>query len=354
MADVWPNSQDSGPASFFVFQGRDYLDAWRATIGQARGTTPLFIRIDDFSGSPLMLVPLGLERRHGLRVLSFLDGGVADYNAPVLFPGAGCLERPAFADLWRRIVHTLPPFDITSFDKIPPAVGEVANPFRFLAPKRCPYSGHFALLTGDWAAFSATRLPRVKEHRRKRRRLAEHGDVRFVIAETAQERERALEAMIRQKSRRYLETRGVDGLNRAGYRSYFDTLTRRFAGTGEVHLSTLELDGVILAAHWGLISRDRFYCSMLSYEDHPLARYSPASLLIEDLIAWCYAAGVTIFDLGYGEAAWKDRLCEAVLPLSRGSQGHSIQGRAYIAAANLKGQLKSLGSVAEQPVPLAD
>ncbi|HVZ98870.1 MAG TPA: GNAT family N-acetyltransferase [Caulobacterales bacterium] len=341
---------DRCAAAFHVFQARDYLEEWSGTMGRARGAKLCFVRVAD-NEEPLMLIPLALERRRGVRIVCFPDGGVADYNAPVLFPRAAALRLADMSAIWRRISGALPPFDAALLEKLPGAVDGAPNPFRLLAQEAYEESAHAVELSGDWPSFVATRLHRPKDSRRKRRRLAELGSLRFLVAANADDRERLLEALIRQKTRRYLQTRGIDGFNRPGYRTYFHALTRRFGETGEVHISGLELNGEPIAVHWGLVTADRFYCLMLAHAEGVWAQYSPGRILVEDLIAWCYAQGLSVFDLGVGDAPWKQRLGETRTPLWRAHLAHSFAGKAYIEAARLKRALRAASRQIDREPP---
>src|SRR5690242_18023770 len=84
--DVWPRTNDLKGTAAYVFQCADILEAWIDTFGRARATQILLVLISDAAGQPLMALPLGIEKHGGLSTLSFLDAGVSDYNAPVLYP----------------------------------------------------------------------------------------------------------------------------------------------------------------------------------------------------------------------------------------------------------------------------
>jgi CelD/BcsL family acetyltransferase involved in cellulose biosynthesis len=334
-ADVWPGIDD--PNAPHVFQTRDFLQTWVETIGAARGVRPAFTRIDSADGQPLLLIPLGVEHRRGARVLTFLDGGVCDYNAPVLLsPEAASLP---IDDLWRVLIAAVGPVDDVVLEKMPMKIGALANPLCALAVGPSAPSGHALSLDGDWRAYIATRLHRPKDSRRKRRRLAEAGAVKLVIARPGAEAERVYAALIAQKKRRYIEKNGVDGFDRPGYRAYFRRMTERFLGSGHAHLSALECDGELLATHWGLIHGKRFYCLMLAFAAAPLARYSPARLLVEDLIAWAYANGLERFDFGVGDGAWKKLLGAQPSPMAHARLPLTPYGWAYDTAAKLKREL---------------
>jgi CelD/BcsL family acetyltransferase involved in cellulose biosynthesis len=334
-SDVWPSLGRPGEGVCFVFQTQEIIARWRATIGAARKAQPVFVRVDNERVEPLMLFALAIERRRAARVLTWLDGGVSDYNTPVIFPAARTsLDAPA---LWRMLVASLPPFDAAMLDKMTGG----GNPLIEIAGAPSAPSGYCIPLSGDWSDFTSERLHRPKDSRRKMRRLAEFGEVRFTIARTQADLDRLLPALIRHKARRYVELRSEDGFERPGYLDYVTLLTRDFGAGGCVQLSALEVGGEILAVHWGLIWRKRFYCLILAHAEHALAQYSPGRLLVEQLIQWSYANNIEVFDLGYGDAAWKRRLGAERMDLFHAALPVNPIGWAYLEARKLRDGLLS-------------
>lgn len=331
MADIWPSIAAPLPGAH-IFQTREYLEVWLQTIGAARRVQPCFVSVSDAHGLRALL-PLGIEMRRGARVLTFLDGGVCDYNAPILLPtpeGAA----PLSSALWREIIAAAPSVDSVVLEKMPLRLGNTVNPLSAGIRRTAPPSAYEIPLAGTWPAYEASRLHRAKDSRRKRRRLAEAGSVRFIVAQTRPEAERLFAALIAQKTRRYFEKNGSDGFERPGYRRYFEMMTERFF-PAHVHISALEVNGELLATHWGLLYGRRFYCLMLAYAASPLAQYSPARLLVEDLIAWCYANGFDTFDLGVGDARWKMLVGAEPTALAHTAMPLTAYGWAYDSAKKL-------------------
>lgn len=338
---IWPRTNSPSPAEYHVFQCADVLEVWCNSIGTARGTKPQFIAVFDRLGRPVMLLPLGIERRHGLRVLTFLDGGVCDYNAPIIFPEGTKFDRSAVADFWNDIRKALPSFDVAIFDKMPMKVGAIPNPLLVLGAQAEPPSAHIATLSGTWTEFSAARFPlkRRNDSLRRRRRLADLGRVEFVIASTAAERRKLLDAMIRQKGQRYLKTIGINWFDDSSFRNYFIDLTERSDGNGPVHLSALEVDGKAVATHWGLVVRNHFYHLMPSYEDD-WSRFAPGRLLLEHLIEWSFENGIEIFDFGIGDEPYKLEYRDLALTLHRALVPVTPAGYAFKAAMLAKRGLR--------------
>ena len=337
--DLWPKIDRPGSARVHIFQTAELLQLWCATIGKARGVAPLFLRVDGASGEPIMLVSMGLERRAaGVRVLTYLDGGVSDYNAPILLTDEPVTSSPGA--LWRALTEALPTFDVAMLEKMPHQVLGAGNPLSNLAAEAQPPSAHVVPLQGDWPAFVRTRLHRPKDSRRKMSRLAEHGEVRFVIAETQSDVERLFPVLIAQKTRRYLDLNSEDGFDRPGYRDYYRTVTTELFPRGVVHLSALEVGGEILATHWGLTFNQRFYALMLAFAEHPLSRYSPGRLLVERLVEWSFARGLSAFDLGVGDMAWKQHFSPERVPLRHLAFAANPVGWTYLEARKLRDGLR--------------
>lgn len=343
LADIsdWPLVTQSGDATGFAFQSRDVLEVWLDTIGAARGTRPCLVRVSLGDDVPTLFLPLGIERRRGVRILGFLDGGVMDYNAPVLLPSFGDLDRDEVGGLWKQIVAALPGFDVASLEKMPDTIGERANPFRALAKEPQGYSGYVLPLASTWAEIARS-LPRGQDSRRKRRRMQDVGAVSFKIAQSPAEVDHFLDALVRQKRRRYLETKGTDGLARPGYLDYLRQSTVRLGPSGRAQLSALFCGDTIVAAHWGIVAADRFYYLMPSFEAGDWLKFSPGRLIVEDLLEWCAGQHIGKFDFGVGDEPYKVEFAADRIPLWRGLIVRTPLGAAY--AAIQQGRSRLLAS----------
>jgi CelD/BcsL family acetyltransferase involved in cellulose biosynthesis len=329
-ASLWPRSDRLGTGHCYAFQCADILEIWSETIGAARQTQMAFVTVLDQNDKPLVLLPLGIERRSNIRILTFLDGGVSDYNAPVVFPAAQDWDARMIQAIWRTLRQLLPRFDIAIFDKMPGRVGDLPNPLILFGRASCVSSGFTLGLTDSWDNFARAHLPRCRDLRRKRRRLSEIGPITFEVAETWEQTEAFLEAMIRQKTRRYLETRGIDEFDRPGYRQFYPEMTHRAGSRGPVHLSALKVNGTIIAVHWGYVVGSRYYYLMPSFEGGDWLRYSPGRLLIEHLLEWSFHRGLKAFDFTVGNDEYKFEYSDETIPLHRLIVPATTIGRGYV------------------------
>lgn len=334
-ADIWPRTDQFGKASCYAFQCSDLLEVWRNTIGAASNIDTLFAVVED-DARPVLLLPLGIKRRHNIRILTFLDGDVCDYNGPVVFPSEVEWDARTIGAVWKALQRALPPADIAMFEKLPEDICGVPNPMLELGSAPYTPSGYVMTLKGTWEDFAARRLPNRQDSRRQRRKLAEIGRVAFSIAETGPERNDMLAAMIRQKTRRFRETETFNRFDQRGYRDYFVEVTESLASRASLHLSALSVDGNIVATHWGIVANRRFYFLMPTYEGGQWSRYSPGRLLMENLIEWSFANGIEVFDFGIGDEPYKMKLHDRVINLYQCTLPITLRGHAYAAALNAK------------------
>ena len=304
-AELWPRTDCRRPAHCYIFQCADYLEVWRDTIGKARGTRALFVAVFDDIRRPMLLLPLGIERQRGLRVLRFLDGGVCDYNAPIVFEPTRAWGGDALELLWRKLLPALPPFDIAMFDKMPADICGKPNPFIDLRGAPFAESGHLTRITGSWEQYVANQMPYRRNSGQQRRKLARIGPVMFKVAETSADRQRIVQTMMRQKSRRCIETGEADELALPGYKQYYITMTERFAWPGPLHVAALEVGDKIVSTSWSLIFNRRFLWLVTTFEGNEWKRFSPGRLLLEDLLKWGFTNGINIFDYGIGDESYK-------------------------------------------------
>ena len=338
--DLWPRSQQLKDARCHAFQCADILEVRCNTIATARNMETLFVAVVDAESNPLMLLPLGIERRQGVRILTFLDGGLSDYNAPVVFPATRDWGGDDVRMVWRGLQHILPSFDIAILEKMPERIGDLPNPLILLGTSPFPSAGHATTLSGTWHDFAATRLPRRRTHRRYRRRLEERGRLTFEVAETPEQFGRFLEALVRQKIRHHRETLTVAGFDQPGYRNFVTETTYCLPAASTIHLSALKSDDTIIAAHWGYVVGSRFYYLIPSYEDGAWRPFAPGHLLTEHLLEWSFAHGIEVFDFGFGDEDYKLEYCDVVIALHVATIPVTIKGTAYSVALNLTEKLK--------------
>ena len=190
-------------ADHYVFQSFNWLSTWHELIGVHRNIRLCLVSVEDSRGSPLMFLPLGIERRWGIRRLVWLGATNADYRAPLLGRAKDQnLSPPEFRAIWDEVTDALPEFDVIHFEFQPELVLDQANPLIGLNVEPGYFDAHYARLPNDWNAFYAEKLGAKSRstERRKERRLADHGELCLIDAGTREEIHDIVDEMILQKS----------------------------------------------------------------------------------------------------------------------------------------------------------
>jgi CelD/BcsL family acetyltransferase involved in cellulose biosynthesis len=338
---LWRTAIERCPC--FAFQTFEWQSTWYATIGKAEGVRAYIVHVADKTGRTVLLLPLGIYPRKGLRFLCFLGGIVTDYNVPLIEPEfAGKINKTEFSLLWATVLDLLPRFDVVWLRRMPDTIERAKNPMIALPGAMHTENAHAAILPGTLAAFKAARRAKFfRDNRRRRCRLSEKGRIDVCVPVVLEEAIETLETMAHQKSRRYRETRVRDLFALPGYLQFYRVLTTTPFQKGSVHISCLRLDNQTLATHWGLIFNRRFYWLMPGYQGGDWGRYSVGRLLLENVVEWCISEQMSVFDLTVGDEGFKFDWADHSLPLYEYFAPRSVKGAVFTSARQLRARLRA-------------
>ena len=304
-----------------AFQSFDWLSLWYRHVGRPAGVRPAIV-LGRCAGELMFLLPLAV--RPGLvRTLTFLGEDLCDYNAPLIAPGFSAhLDAAGFAALWSDIRTRLQEqpelaHDLIRLTKMPETIGAQPNPFLHLEVALNPSGAYLTHLAGTWDEFySAKRSSATRRRdRTKRKRLAEHGEVRFVTAQDAAEGTRTVQTLIEQKSKAFARM-GVPNLfARPGYAAFYLDLATNPQARHLVHVSRLDVGPVLAAVNLGLTFHGSYYHVLASYEDGEVARFGPGAAHLRDLLQFAIDKGCDRFDFTIGDERYKLEWSDTVVKL---------------------------------------
>jgi CelD/BcsL family acetyltransferase involved in cellulose biosynthesis len=326
----WPSIADDRDLRMYTFQSREFLDIWLDTIGKASGVEPYFVVVRDADGRPVLYLPLIIETKFNVRLLRFMDCGVADYNAPIVAADRS-LSRQDFHDVWAKVLALLPGFDVIDLKKIAGDVAGVVNPLAYL--DRTPFgdSGHAIVLT-RLREQTDTRRAVVRLRRKLQtyaKGLSRIGEPRFIVNPDAAEAAPVAERLLELKRQKYQRTSTPDFLTAPGVeRFYREMMSPGRLGTIS-HLSALMIGDTVASAHLGFIGRGRFYYIFPAY-DTEFGRHRVGHLLMEHLIDQSVAQDFETFDLGIGDASYKNKWATHHLAVHNHERAVTAAGRVYL------------------------
>ncbi len=292
------------------YQNYDFVAAWFETIGRARALEPMIVVARRSDGRPLALFPLATREAAGLRVAEFLCGRESNFNIGLFHPGGGLDWRGLLLAAARG--RPKPP-DLLYLRNQPRGFGAFENPL--LGRDACP-SPSFAYGTALPADVDAldcqTSKASRKKLRKKERRLTELGEVVFEHCASGGRAREIIAALIAQKSA-LLAAKGAAGLFAAPEMRAF---LERACHTGALEVHALRLSGRVIATYVGLAMDGRFSALANSYDmDEEIARCSPGDILLRAVMRDLVERGFAYFDLGVGEARYKEAVCDETIAL---------------------------------------
>ncbi len=331
------------------YQHYSWMSGWWDHIGSISRASPHVTVLRDEAGKPILLLPLVRQKVGPLQVGFFMGGKHTNFNLPVWRPEN--LKQPAAAlnALLNGLRHNGPRLDLLVLLNQPATWQGVANPM-LQAPHRASagraYTGE---LQSDFEALLKERMGANsrKKLRQKERQLAALGPVAFQRARTPAEIDRVLAAFFQQKAARMREQGLSNAFDAPGVKEFTRAAAHEIdPDTGEpvIELYAASVGDTIIATFGGIVADGRFSGMFNSIAGTEFRNYSPGELLLANVIRMCCERGLTKFDLGIGDAAYKQVYCrdaealyDSVIPITAAGQVTAPLWRAGLA---LKGKVK--------------
>jgi CelD/BcsL family acetyltransferase involved in cellulose biosynthesis len=334
----WPSITADPALEMSVFQSREFLETWMATIGRDRAVRPALAMVSDADARPVLHLPFVIETRLGVNLLRFMDAGVADLNAPIIARDRRLTETE-FTAVWKKIRSALPPVDVIDLRKMPDHLNGLRNPMTYLPCASGQVYDHAVQLSSLPEIHARAPVVRMrKKLRRQLQRLDELAPTRFVSNPTRDELAQVVDDLFDLKRMQYLRTRGRDFLEAPGIRLFYRAMadSERLGRISDV--SALMCGEEIASAHLGFIGRGRFYYVMPAYDTRYRA-LAPGYQLLDYLMSHCRDAGYEVFDLGEGEHRYKAKFMTHQVRLRTYQRAVTVAGMIYLQANRIRRRL---------------
>lgn len=264
--------------------------------------------------------------------LGFLSSGRTEYHDLLVEDG---LPDTAIEAAWRHMasqrgVHALMLPDLRADSRMAGLVAHLA-PASYRVTRRT-WLIHLDRHT-DFDSYWATRPPRlIADQRRQWRRAAElPGGVRFEIAEDPATQSAWLDWFFAAKLD-WMRGRGIATQDFAdpGYRRFMGDVADAAHARGDLLIARLATGDATMAVAFGFVDGGRFLFQSFTY-DPEFGRLSPARLLLERLVRWCFERGLAEFDFMPGDQEYKAQWSDGELPVIDHHVPIGVIGRAKLA-----------------------
>ena len=334
------------------YQHYSWMAGWWENIGSISQASPHVTVLRDDTGKPVLPLPLVRKQVGPLHVGFFMGGKHTNFNLPIWHPEQ--IKQPAAGlnALLEGLRHNGPRLDLLVLLNQPATWQGLVNPMLHTPHRASASRAYSGELHGDFEALLKERMGSNsrKKLRQKERQLAALGPVAFQRARTAAEIDRVLEAFFQQKSARMREQGLSNAFDAAGVKEFTRTAaheTDRDTGEPVIELYAASVGDTIIATFGGIVADRRFSGMFNSIAGSEFRNYSPGELLLANVIRMCCERGLNKFDLGIGDAAYKQVYCkdaealyDSVIPITTVGQAAAPIWRAGL---SLKGKVKKSG-----------
>lgn len=339
----------TGEAPHSGYQRHAWQDAFLRHLGV--GTLPCIAILTDAADRPQALLPLSVTHRRGIAVASFIGAKHANFAMGLWRPAfARSLDTTMLRALFEEVARQAPMrIDLFALCHQPAIWQGHRNPLAALPHRPSPSFGHHLSLDLDAEAV----LARVvspdsrKKLRKKERALGAEAPVRFVVARDLATITRFTDAFLGYKALRFAEL-GIANVFAA--RGTRDFIIEAASGVDPaLELCALMVGDEPVALFGGTVARGRYSGMFNAMAPGPQQRHSPGELLLHHLIRHCCERGLTVLDLGVGEAAYKSHICDGTDTLFDQTIPVTLKGRVAALAMDLvckaKRQVKQSGTL---------
>jgi len=326
----------------YCFQSYDWYKNWVNHFRENNNKYSLCIIVVFSKSEILSIFPFEIEKKFNLNILKWSGGDQADYCAPIINKNFN-IDKDSFISLWKKILLSIPKIDLVYFNKQPENIENFKNPFVSYLNTHRDSNTYNILLPKTWKDYTNINLKKnfLLQNLRKKKQLKKLGNVKFIIAKSKEEKEKFIKELIIQKKER-LSSLGLKDIFKDKNLKFYMEFENENIKKIDTHICSLVFNNELIAIHWGVIYKDRFYYLLLSMKEGKLDRYSPGRLLISLLIRWSITKKIKVFDFTLGDENYKKSWSNNIDGLFNFIKLNSLRGFLLFFLIKTKLILKSL------------
>ena len=299
------------------YQRFDFLSAWQRQVGARDNAVPFIVVAYDAERNPLVLLPLALRRKYGVRTAAFMGGKHTTFNMALFDRDFAATATSADLDALLSKLRGHNAADVLALVQQPSRWRDMAIPFALLPHQPsvtdCPF---LAMQPGGEPAsrISSSFRKRLKTKERKLQALPGY---RYDIAGTDAEITRLLDWFFQVKPLRMAEQKLPDVFAEPGVEDFIRAacLTALPGGGRAIDIHALTCDEEIIALFAGVADGYRYSMMFNTYTMSEHARYSPGLILMRNIIDHHAGHGYRALDLGIGSDDYKRMFCKSDEPI---------------------------------------
>jgi CelD/BcsL family acetyltransferase involved in cellulose biosynthesis len=316
VAPMWRGLEDQQHLST-PFQRFDFLTSWQHQVGQREKLQPFIVVAYDGEYRPLMLLPLALRHRHGIRTACFMGGKHATFNMALWHRDFAASATVADLTTMISAISARGSADVLALHQQPLRWRDLPNPLALLPHQ--PSVNDCPLLTMAPGAEPAALISNSFRRRLKgkERKLQALPGYRYHVAATDSDIIRLVDWFFRVKPLRMAEQKLPNVFAEAGVEEFIRSACSARLATGgrAINIHALECDDEVIAIFAGVADAQRYSMMFNTYTMSDHSRHSPGLVLMCEIIDDYARQGYRALDLGIGSDDYKRLFCKSDEPV---------------------------------------
>jgi CelD/BcsL family acetyltransferase involved in cellulose biosynthesis len=298
------------------YQRFDLLSAWQTEVGAREGALPFIVVAYDADSRPLLLLPLSLGLRRGVRIASFMGGKHTNLNMALCDKDFARDVTAADLALLLSSLRARQAVDVLALKQQPRHWQDQLNPLAVLPKQRSV--NDYPLLTMVPGDPPTNRISNSFRRRLKgKERKLQASGYRYHVASDEADIERILNWFFHVKPMRMAEQKLPDVFAEPGVADF----VRKCCHTGlpsgghTIDIHVLECDDEVIAIFAGVADGHRFSMMFNTYTMSGRSRYSPGLILMRHIVDHYGERRFRALDLGVGSDEYKRLFCKGDEPI---------------------------------------
>jgi len=299
------------------YQRFDFLEPWHRHVGQREGLRPFIVIAHDAERRPLLLMPLALQRRRGVRTACFMGGKHATFNMPLWDRDFAASATPVDLAALISAIRERSAADVLALAQQPLRWQDLPNPMAMLPNQPSANDCPLMTIAPDQPATTRISSSFRRRLKGKERKLQTLNGYRYCVAGTDAEIRGLLDAFFRIKPLRMAEQKLPNVFAEAGVEDFIrGACMTPLTGAGHViDIHALECDDEVIALFAGVADGYRFSMMFNTYTMSANSRYSPGLILMRNIVDHYAGLGYRALDLGIGSDDYKRLFCKVDEPI---------------------------------------
>ena len=261
----------------------------------------------------IMIIPMQKIYKYKVMFLEWFGNEVVDFMYPIVSSNF-LVNLQDFKYIWSLFLKKVGKYDFIYLKKQPEFINIIDNPFVFFL-KRTYKNSFFTIVNKNqgWdeyysLIFSSKQKYNIENSIKK---IINLGEFKFVQCNTDNEKIETIKTIIKYKKELEHQKKKNNTINFEELENFYLNLLileKKNLINYRLHICVLKLNNNIIAGSISIINKNDYYYLIPSYINlNKLSKYSLGTILLKNIIKWCFENKISIFNFGDGAEFYKKK-----------------------------------------------